>query len=69
MCATSPTSLLGKIMIEIFLLPWTIFTIMFKFVVSGSVWALLFYGIYYLITSREYTYKFRSPITRTEIED
>ena len=56
-------------MIEIFLLPWTIFTVMFKFVVSGSVWALLFYAIYYLITSREYTYKFRSPITRTEIED
>ena len=56
-------------MIEIFLLPCTIFTIMFKFVVSGSVWALLFYGIYYLITSRQYTYKFRSPITRTEIED
>ena len=50
-------------MIEIFLLPWTIF------VVSGSVWALLFYAIYYLITSREYTYKFRSPITRTEIDD
>ena len=56
-------------MIEIFLLPWTIFTLMFKFVVSGSVWALLFYGIYYLISSREYTYKFRSPITRSEIDD
>ena len=56
-------------MIEIFLLPWTIFTVMFKFVVSGSVWALLFYAIYYLITSREYTYKFRSPIIRTESDD
>ncbi len=57
------------IMIEIFLLPWTIFTVMFKFIVSGSAWALLFYSIYYLITSKEYTYKFRSPITRTESED
>jgi len=53
-------------LINLFLLPWTIFGWALKYFFSGVVWFTFLYGIYYFIFTYEwtYTYKFRSPFTR-----
>ena len=60
-----------EFIIILFLLPWTLFGWIIKYLFSGIVWATIFGIAYYFIFTKEweYSYKFRNPFTRERKRD